>query len=115
MGNTANVNPSILDSQIETQTYKIEEAKQDFLTKLISWWQTKIGVITGFDASTSLKLCGALATEAGVASSTEICSPWLVPNTPYFDHVIDSTCPIEQNKSDQNQTNLDRDWETNFS
>jgi len=109
LGDTANVNPSILDSQIETQTYKIKEAKQDLLTKLTSWWQTKIGVITGFDASTSLKLCGALATEAGLTDSdgaVEICSPWLVPNTPYFDHVIDSACPIEQNKNDQNQTNL---------
>ncbi len=95
-----------LQSQITSQTSQLETSKQDFVSKLYSWWQTKIGIITGEAAQSSLKLCGALAVAVGVNDTTEICSPWLVPDTPYVDHIIDSTCPIEQNKNDQTQTNL---------
>lgn len=87
----------------EASSSKIQQAKQDFMTQLFDWWKVKMGMIVNGDDA--IKYCSKLALAAGVPG-IEVCAPWLVPDEPYFDHVIDSTCPIVQNKNDQTQTDL---------
>ena len=90
----------------ETSTSKIQQAKQDLMTQLFDWWKVKIGMLSADEQLNAIKFCTALAQAAGVTGTDDICFPWLVPDKPYVDHVIDSTCPIVQNKNDQTQTNL---------
>ena len=90
--------------EIADQAIGLETSKQDFMSKLYLWWQTKIGIVSQ-DTADDNKGCKGIGISDD-ASLDEICSTWLVPDTPYIDHIIDSTCPIEQNKNDQNQTDL---------
>ena len=103
---------------IGVQTELQNQADQ-FKSMLKAWWYKKMGVDlstifdqTGADATKTG--CATLAAQSGLVSDAnekgtvadEICTPWVVANVPYFDHVIDSFCPIEQNKNDHDQTNL---------
>ena len=96
---------------------QLQSDADSFRTMLKAWWYNKMGVdlSTVYDqigvTDPTKANCATLAAKSGLIDNAneqgtvadEICTPWVVSNTAYVDHVFDTFPPIEQNQNDKDQ------------